>query len=568
MVSKVAVIALVGILAIPILLGYALNLTEETITDYQPDGEPINVTQLLKNDTAYTYTQADINSINTNFKIIPNSNFQSSNIMPIFEKITGPKSNLYLLQSVRQGSPAVFGNLVGFNYIYTYIDTDVGYVSINVTKSDDTIVTLTNVISACWKDTDNKLTVSYLSNGNYTNDVFQGAKRITWTPSADFVGKSFESHFIKTADTSASYGWIDISAGFHFENNLGSVNLPQYTKSVLFSINLNSITEPDYRVYYDLGPQKFYLIKTTDNDDNVSWKADLVIQNLHQQTHQIIDLYYDSTRTDNTYQYIVNLENEGITYVEDYDRYVKIIGAHSELRYIGGWQNTIGEANYYQKYEFYSKNPIRVDMPMSFMNRINITDESNNASERTPTMRMDGAIYSGFNYPIIGDQTYTPSDFRTNPTTTINDVQKYGTSITFADNVYDVDSAGNITLGTHKASIKGLKLESIPVPVGYENRINGNVISVTSEPSTITFNGQWGATITTIGNDTTTYTKTEWVAGQFAWDGIDTNFLIVGLITCLGVFVALGIYVRKSGKGMIPLLIVCGCCAGLFFCMI
>jgi hypothetical protein len=49
---------------------------------------------------------------------------------------------------------------------------------------------------------------------------------------------------------------------------------------------------------------------------------------------------------------------------------------------------------------------------------------------------------------------------------------------------------------------------------------------------------------------------------------MDDNFLIVGLITCLGVFIGLGIYARKTGKGVIPLLIVCGGAAALFICMI
>ena len=183
-------------------------------------------------------------------------------------------------------------------------------------------------------------------------------------------------------------------------------------------------------------------------------------------------------------------------------------------------------------------------------------------------MRLDSAYYRAFEYDIIKDRTYSPAELKSNPTTTMKNITYYGASIEFGGNSYTVGADGNIMLGTHKTSLNGITFDSVPVPVGYENRINGTVISVTSEPSTIKFNGDWSASIETTAQTATTYTKTEWNAGQFAWDGIDTNFLIVGLITCLGVFVALGIYVRKSGKGMIPLLIVCGCCAGLFFCMI
>ena len=171
-------------------------------------------------------------------------------------------------------------------------------------------------------------------------------------------------------------------------------------------------------------------------------------------------------------------------------------------------------------------------------------------------------------FPIISNRSYDPAQFKTNPSTTINNISQYGYAIEFAGNTYIVDSTGNITLGTHKVSVDGLKLESVPVAVGYENRINGNVISVSAQPSQIRFSGQWVASVSTIGNSATTVNKTEWTPGAFGWDGVDTNFLIVGLITCVGMFIGLGIYSRKTGKGLMPLLVVCGCASALFICLI
>ena len=125
-------------------------------------------------------------------------------------------------------------------------------------------------------------------------------------------------------------------------------------------------------------------------------------------------------------------------------------------------------------------------------------------------------------------------------------------------------------VGTHQIPVKGLVMSSIPNGAGtYDNKIGNTIVSTTATPSTITFNGVWSASISTQSMESYTYTKTEWIAGEFAWDGMDQNFLIVGLITCLGAFVALGIYARRTRSGgIIPLMIVTGCAAAVFFIMI
>lgn len=102
----------------------------------------------------------------------------------------------------------------------------------------------------------------------------------------------------------------------------------------------------------------------------------------------------------------------------------------------------------------------------------------------------------------------------------------------------------------------------------YDNKINGNTISTTASPSNITFNGKWSANIVSSPMQSYNVNKTEWTPGQFGWDGIDTNFLLVGMFTSLAAFVGLGIYARRHGASVIPLMIVCGGAAVLFFTMI
>jgi hypothetical protein len=252
-----------------------------------------------------------------------------------------------------------------------------------------------------------------------------------------------------------------------------------------------------------------------------------------------MDLYYDSGRLSNTYQ--IYVDNTGM-----------------EFRYVGNWPTLFGPANVYQTF--------RYDRDYSYqiggLKMINFWNS-------TPVMRVDSSEYRAFEYPIIEDQAYNPADFKTNPATTLSGNMIYGRSLTFGSNTYTVTD-GNITLGSHKVPVKGMVLDSIPNENGnYDNRINGTKVSESANPATITFNGKWSASISTIAQESYTYTKTEWIAGSFGWDGIDQNFLIVGLITCLGVFIALGIYARKRGTGgLIPLMIVTGCAAAVFFIML
>ena len=558
-VSKIAVMALVGILAVPILLGYALNLSEVTETDYKPDGESVNVTPLLQTGTAYTPANADHFKINSDFE------YNGVEVKPIYNTITTNKTSLQMFQQTYTLTPGgyLYFRLSSYdNGLSLFIGrySDVTFVE-NDSSGQNRLHTIDHFVSMNWYPSDNAVSYSYDG----------GSSFFTPTSTSNIVGVINNGNTTKTLyisqKNSTGVNYADVSDGYHFENVswYGDVelNLPEKTKSILLTMDLNSITDANYKLIIGAGIGLVFT-KTTDSN-GVKWS---VLRNDNQGTGPIIfdSIYYDANSSNNTYQLYINADLIGTRIWQgQYDTITYYKTKYSmELNYIGQWPTIFGKQNSYINYDYEYTRESTGGNTFDFI-RFNIPPSDN--QKRTPTMRMDGAVYSAFAYNIISDTTYAPGDFKTNPTTTLK-VEKPGTSFEFAGNTYTVDNTGNITLGTHNVSVNGIKLESIPVPVGYENRINGNVISVSAEPSTIKFNGQWGASVSTIGNTATTYTKTEWTPGEFAWDGIDTNFLMVGLITCLGVFVALGIYVRKSGKGMIPLLIVCGCCAGLFFCMI
>lgn len=551
-VSKIAVMALVGILAVPILLGYALNLSEVTETDYKPDGETLKVTPLLNNGQDYTYAHADPYTINSHFSRI--SDLYPT--LPVYST-TSARTNLPGQTSIRESYTTLSGDVVFslFDSLYIQFDYDWtggNYYGANITYNNGYSTYNLPYIHSFYMDYEtNELYCTYYS-GPYPSlgsRSFSNATQMTYYTVGSPTSTVIDMPHFK--DSTASY--YDISKGYYFRGMPGTerwyINMPTNTDQVTITVNLDSITDSSYHTYWQILGSYLHLDKDT-IDGNVVWKAD---NNT---------LYYDPSRNDNTYQITVSYKYDG-PYITPGDyKY----SSTTRFDYVGGWPSIIGKSNSYWNVEI--NNFLVTNNPHPTFDIITILNDNVNPITKTPIIRVDDALFRAFEYTTIKDNTYDPASLKNNPATTIKDITVYGSSLSFGGNTYNVDTDGNITMGIHKIPVSGMVLDSVPVAVGYENRINGTVVSVTASPSVITFNGSWSANVETTAQVATTYTKTEWTAGQFAWDGMDTNFLIVGLITCLGVFVALGIYVRKSGKGMIPLLIVCGCCAGLFFCMI
>lgn len=562
MVSKVAVIALVGILAVPILLGYGLNLNEVSETEYKAEGDSVDVSQLLWNSTAYSYTYVDPYQLNTNTQW-----FGGNPSIPIFNSYTTNKTSypLYSRSYVNQS----WNNAVqSLNYIYFYeqFDYDPAVSShsltlfYNLNGTETVLTTITNVHSIYYDQVKQEYSYTKYTGSGYSITYGSGSAELT-------NGVLYTSY--GSADVYiARYGtstYADLSAGFYFKGTFSNYALyPANSKDALFTINLDSITAPNYSVNLIKtgAANNFRLVKTTAGSD-VSWKVYRAADST-----ELFDLYYDPSRNDNSYQIYIGLEKTGqhsetqygtTTVFNDYN-------ITTEFRYVGGWPTIIGEANYYQKYTDTVSRSVAVNssQPKVFLGFGSLTGYT----DRSPTMRIDGGAYGSMEFNVIENKEYNPADFKTNPSTTITDIRLYGSSLTFAGNTYDVMN-GNITLGTHQVSVSSCVFDSVPIYGGYyENRINGNVISTSAAPSTIKFNGAWLGNVVTDSMVSTTVIKTEWNAGQFAWDGIDQNFLIVGLITSLGAFIGLAIYSRRSRTSLLPLLLVCGGAAMLFLFML
>lgn len=563
MVSKVAVMAIVGILAVPILLGYALNLEQVTETDYQTTGDSVNVTQLLQSGTDYTYANANTHQLNTTFKT-----GGGADVLPIYS-VGSKKSSLYL----QSGTTTIAPWEIQLNILYLYSvvvngSTSSGYIRASIYELDEnnqgTLVnTIQNVRAVSYNDETKTIQVEY--NGTLGPAIYQDTHQnlyIRYEIVGTFTGTSIINWWYKLANSSDPY-WVDFAAGYNFTFQAGSpytgethddniVKFPDYTRSAIITLDLDSITDPNYK--FGIGTQ-CYIEKTTTGGD-VSWQVK-PRERISNNTVPVTDLYYDPSSSNNTYQIKIWIDPNGepSTLIPGYTEYIQ----HYEFRYVGAWPSLIGEANYFQSFDVQA--PYRSTTPN--FNFISI----GGYSDHSPKMRVDNAEFRAMEYQIIYNKTYDPAAFKTNPATTI-DPTIYGPSFTFGGITYAVNK-GNITMGNHDIPVKGLVLSSVPNDGGgYDNKIGNTVISTTAAPSAITFNGKWSASISTIAQEEYEVTKTEWKAGSFAWNGMDQNFLMVGLLASLGAFIALGIYARRSRASIWPLMIVCGGAAVLFFIML
>lgn len=553
MVSKIAVIALVAIVAAPIMLGYAMNLTEVTSTEYKSSGDKLNVTETLWNSTAYSYSLADIYQVNTDM-IWQNG----SPSMPVYNNITTVNTsyNLTYAAYTNQHWNNLRQNVGTYPYFYEQFDYDPASNRVQIEilgmvgGVEQTIRTVDYIHSFYYNNSTNEYSYIYYvyPDANYMNGATDTAE-VSAIIITTVTG--YTDAYISRYD--ASY-YADLTAGYYFTGYYyNSVKMPENTKNVLVTIDLGSITDAAYSAVFMLADQGYRLEKTTVGGV-VKWTATQMVS-----PYKVIDLYYDPTRTDNTYQIAVDYSTTG----KDASYYYYT--SNIQFRYVGGWPSQFGAANTYLTIDDTMSTQSSTSGIEYYLFYVGFYDLPDNS--RTPTFRIDEAKFRAFEYPAIEDKSYDPAAFKTNPITTISDPTLYGTSIEFGGNTYAV-SKGNITLEGKQIPVSGLTLSSTLVNGSYENKIGNTLVSTTASPSTITFNGKWSANISTDAMEQTTVSSLEWTPGQFAWNGIDDNFLMAGLFVSFAAFVGLAIYGRSHRMSVWPLMLICGGAAALFLFML
>lgn len=553
MVSKIAVIALVAIVAAPILLGYGMSLSEVTETKYD-SGTTTNVTELITNSTAYTYMNMNIYQMNTiNFAMDSSNNTlkqftDTYKVLPEYSSVTAASTSLPLDVTVTN-TPADIADLT--DYQFYQLSTEYDYdrpndfqlgVRVHLTYNNSWSGWANRVSLVTWDPSTSTIFAIYHVNTNQTlTFAWTGVDALEY----QFVNYTADATVYTTPADGITSTFADMASGykmFHndtlYNNNDAKDNNwwvpPSVVSSAMLTIDLSDMTDDlTFNTLADNNTNQTITATRTVDGGDVSWSVS---------GEQLV---YDNSASENVYQ-------------------IRFTKTGTEWYYVGSWPSAIGAANYYRNWSFDWSSALTDDVHFKGIQLVPNTSDY-------PRMRVDQAIALANIYRVIADKTYNPAQTigSNNISTMIKSVSQYGSSLTFGGNTYTVNDR-SITLGTHETSVNGLLLESVINSNGtYDNKINGYTISTTAQPSSITFNGTWLANVTSSPLISSTITKTEWIPGQFGWNGIDQNFLIVGLITCLGVFIALGIYARKSRSGgIIPLMIVTGCAAAVFFIMI
>lgn len=552
MVSKIAVMALVAVVAVPILLGYGLNINTEDRQVWTENDDPLNAKDYLQTTfdaTGITYTDADFYQMNSNifYRQSYGSPLQHLKFYPWYQQVGTVKTPIAISQILRGQTDYNLPNDSSFTNGQVFVtgeyDASNYYNIIFYTGGapSGTISHLDNVVFVG--------TTAHYQYRNSSNALISGThlnaenSRI-WSVGDPTSYLSFS--YVPTpnyADPAAGYRlnldgakWTDVNSSSGVKYTL--LEISKTTKSMLMTFDLSTITDSDaiFRITSTLGD--IYFKKTT-TGGTVKWEYTAYVPNGTPMDFQ--EMYYNPLASSNTYQIYVNADYTG------------------ELRYIGSWPDMIGPATPFITTPFdIWHNPL---LPASE----HISDM--NIKGQTPVMRIDAARVGAYDYRVMEDAVYDPAVFRANPITTLTNGLRFGSSLEFGGNTYTV-TKGNITIGTHDFSLEGMTFESVQVGGQYENRINGNTVSTTAAPSTITFNGKWLTDVTTESQAMTTVSETKWEPGKFAWDGIDTDFKLAGLMASLGAFIGLAIYGRRSGTKVMPLLVVCGGAALMFLVMI
>lgn len=518
MVSKIAVMALVAVVAVPILLGYGLNIQTESYSGWEEDGQTNNYTNYLasiEDATKRNYTDADIYQFNS--KIF---NANAVDQFPVYQKVSTTRTPV---NNEQQYFTTSGSQLIRMNEYYSQGTIDGGYdatnyYSLTITLSNSNTYTFNYLKSWDWTSNGSTASIDFsvlepgpnggsIDGGYYYPNVIGVSSTAHGTPPNYWKSWNWLNQ---------SNSFADISKGYRLNMDMPALTaVPEYgstnggkgitgvwptglCKDILFTFNLDSITEPNYvmGIKVDVHDEvSIYLKKTTTGTD-VEWSYRILGDT------DFTPMYYNPDLSSNTYQ-------------------LYMTEADGELRYVGAWSDSIGEAPALLTYPFtFPGEPIRIDF-----NHIDFWG-------RTPVMRVDRASVAAYEYKIIRDTTFNPFDFKANPVTKLTYVQEVGTSLEFGGITFSVED-GKITVDSQSVSLAGIQLSSTFNGNAYDNTINGKIVSTTLAPSSVVFNGDWVVQVTATAQKHVEKESTSWVPGKFAWNGVDDNFLIAGLITCM-----------------------------------
>lgn len=514
--TKIVVLALVLVVAVPILVGYGTAFQDVEKSGWKPSTDN-NITEMLNNSTAWAYFGA--NTFDSNGRVIYDAmDLQELPSYPLYSRFqTSPATSLQLkvttipagdtITLATDGAPGTYlSNANGS------VDVDVRYTAVDLSIRTDSF----SAISIAWTGT-HIYGIKNLGGDDY--QAFDYPRGISVTFPEDDVSVE---QYVSGTYADPSQGWkVGQRALMNHTGALWSMN-GRSLQSILMTLDLGATDPYSFTIYGEDSdvtvPVVFTGTKLMINGETVPAKIS----------------GGELSSSENVWQLVID-------------------GTGVKMNYIRNWPDSYG--------------------PSRSFHSVQISDASQSYTgielESDIRYRVDYASVRSVSYPAITDNQYDPqfllNDSGASYRISITNADVIGSSLEFGGNTYAITD-GKISVGSKSVDVNGIRLDSIYDNGIRSNRINGTEVS--TGPTTVTFGGTWSAVVTQSDLNYETWTEYEWQAGEWAFNGIGSDFAIVGLLTCGAVFVGLGMYGRRSGAKVGMLMLITGCAAFIFLAMI
>jgi len=184
-------------------------------------------------------------------------------------------------------------------------------------------------------------------------------------------------------------------------------------------------------------------------------------------------------------------------------------------------------------------------------------------------LRVDSAQIVAGMFPLTEDYTLDMDKLfpARSYSVKIHSIGVYGDSLTLAGVSLPVTN-GTVTVNDRTIALRGADISCIDQDGDgiYVTSIGTEEVGTTTGPGSIYLGGEWSLTATAYILEEVTSTQLRWQPGEYGFD--ETGFVIVGLIACLGAFVGLGMYGRRSGAKVGILMLICGGAAMVLLMMV
>ena len=540
MVNKIAVIAIVLIVAAPILIGYGMAFEEVNKSSWDPDGSPTLITDALLNDTSYNYTTLDTYSENSSV-YIPGYFNTGLGITPKYES-TSVYQTILATQGIYN---EVRTRTATANTTYDIYDTSQSAYIWELTSATFNITTTVDVTFTYADATTSTITgVTDLYSAGSTFIGYVGGSSFSVSDVASFSVSSNTTFIANQRVTITGNG----GSGLYQGNTPNVAYGWTFSEDALWGVPGNATSFAALTIdFSDLEGTYQYTVTPTDGSDPQT------VTIVRHNTTSPSDPSYMTVNGEHIY---LNMEDDG-TISEDMNVYQILFNMTSfTVNYIGKMP-TIGTQAY-----AYSSVVVPYDVGVnSEIESISLPDG--------PVYRMDISTIRSNTYPIIHDKVYQFGTFSGYPSSSVvlSKPEIVGDSLTIAGETFTT-SGNYLTISGKKVLIDKLEIRSYLEDGVYHNTIGKYALPDTNIPLTITFNGIWYLGVNETPLKYNTWVSTEWQPGVFAWNGVDSSFALMGLITCVGVFIGLGMYGRRSGAKVGTLMLICGGAALIFLALI